>query len=1094
MVTISYAEAERLAVAGRFSEAEAMCNKLLKHFPDNFALLYLLSSINLLTRRYEKSRKICQKLLQYPEVNADVYNALAAISADFDGDFEQARTWLERALEYDPGHRKALVNLGNHYLRMRKPELAREFYQRATSAGQPNSEAVFGFGMIELLAINHDAAIPIFRQALEIDPGNMLIVGCLIEATAKSGKIDEAIAIARQVAESDHPGAATVQAFSIAKFYAAWDISDKLEPLAIRELNLSFSSFSLFLLANLPALATDAISNKQLLDLHRSMAQVFRRYIKRAPFDSYPKAFAPSKRIRIGYLSADLRKHVVNRFFRSLLNYRNRDQFEIFLYSSLPKELEDEVTADYRKAADHFVRITDMNDIEASQRIHDDGIHILVELGGYTTNGRYELMLYRSAPVQISYLGYPFSCGMEEIDYVISDPWLDGSKNARYFVEKPLRLPESFITVAELPARGEGFDTPLRKNGYITFGSMNNIYKLSSKQVEIWSRIMHRVPNSRMYFNHPNFKYQCARDNVMATFERHGIPADRILIGYEKHPTGEHIRYYNEMDIALDTMPQTGGTTTVEALWMGVPVVTLVGETHAERISYSVIKNVGIDLDDCISFNEKEYIDRAVALARNPERVMQMRLQIPEAMRSGIMGQPARFTAQLESAYIEAWNLKFPDMPIDSLRYPKGQQALPIGLQCQLVVRDAPDDKYAYILREQRAWFEVESAFIERNAACFEQFWDFAEDPGVFVVPYTKAQSNGEGHALAIRSNESVRQLLMHSIKHNHLRNLEIVSQPLENAPLPDLVRFSLEFNDRSDESVADWISRVGASSPLLLVSLQNSHGADARALNMLVTAGYQAYRLLPGYNLLVPVLDGEALEESDINLFFCKQDRAALLEAHGILCQGVTEPGEMPGMDAALWSHALAGLPYAKSHLASWQTGAMHGQWGDTYLLALNLHVSAGNVALPPAQRWAHIKMSQSILMLLVQEEPTVPRILTGIRVMADGGRRKLAAQWALRVGLLVSDLEHRMERPLNEPFLAPVKEIESIVVGNDENYWVNVAAKLAFERLRSFSTWFTNTSTVDNWKWLAKHEIVADQAREMVDLIEQRYARQVC
>lgn len=1091
MAKISYAEAERLAISGKLDDAEVMCRTLLKHFPDNFPLLYLLSSICLLTRRYEESARICQKLLVSPQVNADVYNALAAICTDFEGDFEQARKWLEKALEVDPGHRKALINLGNYYLRKHADEQALTCYRQANSDDKPNPEAFFGFGLVCMLNNQFKDAMSYFQASLDLDPENVMTLASLIEATAKAGKVTQAMALVRRVLEFKNPGIASLVAFAFAKFYAAWDVSDKLESAAIQELRNPYKSFNLFLLVNLSALAAGSFSNKFLLELHCSLAGMLRRYMKSVPFDGYPKAFTPSKRMRIGYVSADLRNHVVSKFFRSLVHYCNHDQFEIFLYSNLPVDKEDEISAEYRKEADHFVSILDMDDVQASKRIHDDGIHILIDLGGYTTSGRYELMLYRSAPVQIAYLGYPFSYGMEEIDYVISDPWLDGPENANYFIEKPLKLPESFITIAQLPERNAAYNPPLARNGYVTFGTMNNTYKLSSSIISTWSKILQRIPQSRIYLNHPNFKYDWARENVISTFSRCGIAPERVVIVFEKHPTGSHILYYNEIDIALDTIPQTGGTTTVEALWMGVPVITLVGEVHSERLSYSIIKNAGIDLDDCIAWSEQEYIKLAVNLARNIERVKFLRREIPEAIRSGIMGQPARFTAQLESAYLEAWNTKFPEMPTDLLLSPKGLVPLPIGKNSQLVVRDLDDDKYAYILREQKAWFEVESTFIELNAACFSLFWDFSEDPGVFVIPYAKEGADKGTRAVAIRSNAGAIKLIECSIKQNQLSNVEIASSPSENASTPDLVRFSLEFNDMSDESITDWIERIGSSSPLVLVSLQNSRGVDTRATNILLQAGYQPYRLLPGYNLLAPLGEDDEISESDINLFFCKPDRAASLEAKGILCPFVDQSSAMPTVESTLWSHTFSGLPYASDRLAAWQAVPPFGKWGDTYLLALNLHSAASEGSLAPGERLAHIRMAQNILTLLIQEEPTVARVLTGIRIFTDSGRRKQAALWA---GSLLDQLsQHNTVNSdvnlFNEPFLAPLKRAELFEIHNDLS-WAKSMTALTFESLRSFSTWFTGEDSLKAWKRLSELEPIAGSAAKIVALIEQRFA----
>lgn len=1088
---LSYAEAERLAVAGEFDKAEAMCLRLLEHFPDNFALQYLHSSICLLTGRQEESRRICTKLLDHPEVNADVYNTLAAISADYDGSFAQTEKWLDLALTADPGHRKALTNLALHHLRQNRFDQARVLYQRATSEENPNPEAINGLGMVEVASNNPRKAIEIFRSLVEKNPDDSVALCNLIDATAKSENIAEALRLAKIVSQMKEPGIAAVPAYSLARFYAEWDVSERLEKQAIHELKSSSNMFTLFLLANLPALATFNVSNQELMQLHQAMASVFRKYLPHRPYDSYPKAFEPAKRIRLGYISADLRNHVVNRFFRSLVNYRDRNKFEIFLYSSLHKSKEDSITEDYRRTADHFIYIAEMNVSELAQRIHDDGIHILVDLTGYTSYERVGALLYRPAPVQIGYLGYPFTYGMEEIDYVISDPWLDGPENAKYFVEKPLRLPESFITVAELPVRDDEMLPPMVRNGYITFGTLNNIYKMSPKLIEIWSEILKQVPNSRIQINHPNLKTSfSARDSIISTFGRLGISADRVDLIYDKHPSGAHILFYNEIDIALDTAPLTGGTTTVDAMWMGVPVVTLVGETHAQRLSYSIINNVGLDLSDCISFTLKDYVRCAVALAQNPERITQLRSQIPRAMRTGIMGNPARFTAQLETAYVDAWNRKFPQTPLEDLIDSESLQSLTNNNGDILVVRDQPDDKFAYILREQGTWYEEEAEFLARHADCFSSYWDFSEDPGVFAVPIASRQTVSGGTTMAIRAGEVGSRLLKHAIRENALSNLSIQPEPDATQSSPDLARFSLEFNDRNDDVVARWIKRTASGNSLLLVSLQNSTGADGRAMYHLLTAGYKGYRLLPGYDLLEPLEEGGALEESDVNLFFCGETCAQRLESKGILCREAKDLEHMPTDEQALWIGLLQSLPYARNRINAWASFPFGGEWGNMYRLVLNLHTLALDKALTPVQRMANIRAMQNLIIELVRQEATVPRLLTGIRIMADSGRRKLAAQWA---GLLAENFAAVLptaDFSLEEPFLPPLIELEQVEIVGSDLVYAQETACYAFEKLRAFSTWFTGQNSLAVWKRLAQGQTVTGAAKQITELIEQRYA----
>jgi hypothetical protein len=676
---------------------------------------------------------------------------------------------------------------------------------------------------------------------------------------------------------------------------------------------------------------------------------------------------------------------------------------------------------------------------------------------------------------------------MEEVDYVIADPWLDGPKNARFFIEKMLRLPESFLTVDELPEHEIVLPVPLARNGYVTFGSMNNIYKLNVHTILLWSRILQRVPGSKIYLNHPALRETVSRDNILKTFARYGISDERVILVFNAHPKGgAHVLYYNEIDIVLDTLPLTGGTTTVEALWMGVPVVTLVGDAYFERISYSIIKNAGIDLDDCNAFNEDEYVERAVALAENPQRIAELRQQIPKAMRKGIFGNPVKFVAQMEAAYIQAWDQKFPESPIAKLLGEGLSIHLPIGEDCYLVANDLPEDMHTYILREQGKWFETEYEFLVRHADLFKVFWDFSEDPGVFAIPIAKVQIVTDGQSVAIRDNPSSISLLNKSITYNNLNNLQVLKAPEIDQLLPDLVRFSVDYNDKTASKIGRWIDDFDASSPLILASLRHFEESDLSTYNLLRICDYQPYRLLPGYDLLVPHEKDDVIEASDINLFFCKPDTAARLEQQGILCQAVAEIENMPALEASdLWQKGLSEKAYAIPQLQGWINNAPSGQWGNAYRLALNLERQGRDITISPGIRWASIKQSQTILISLLENEITVPRLLSAIRVTADSGKRELAAQWAMS---LTQNLDHKSGPVFNEPWLTPLKEFEQLPMTEDALGWVRTVAMVAYEHLHSFSSWFTPEQSLNFWEQLADDALMGIEARRMVELIRGR------
>jgi len=1085
MADMKYERALALAKKGSFDEAEGLCSALLKDNPADYSTRYLLSSIKFLTNRFDECREECIKLLEISTTNADVFNMMAAISTDYDVDFIAAEQWLQRALACDPKHIKAITNLAGLQLRKQDKHKAEELYLKAMKlSGGKDAGALIGLGTIKGMKESLNEAIDLYRKALKFDPNNRQALSSLITTLYSSGNLDEALEISLSVVSSSHLGQTAIPIFACLKSFCQWDAADAILPVMLDVLDDKIRDRNLLMQPNLPLLSTYEVTNEQLLQAHRGVGKSIVLNRLKPPFIDHPKAFAPSNKIRLAYLSPDLKSHVVSHFFRGLVNHCDRERYELHLYSNLPAEYEDDVTKSYREHVDYFVSVWDMTDIELAERIRNDGIHILIEMSGYTANNRVSALAYRPAPVQISYLGYPCTLGLDEFDYHISDPWLDGPENAQYFVEKPLRMPQSFLTFGEFYEQVIDPVAPFVRNGFITFGSLSNAYKLNPKTLELWSSILHRVPNSRLYLCHGNYKTEAVQKSVYREFAKYGIPSEHVSFVTEKHPSRNHLRYYNEIDIALDSMPLTGGTTTIDALWMGVPVITKVGDAHAQRMSYSIINNTSTELADCIAFSEEEYVECAVRLAENLNRLEALRKHIPEAMRSSILRDPRNFTSQFENVLVDAWNQKFSELPIESLL--TGQIFKEISIEgVPMIVQDTLKDMHTYVLREQGRWLEPESAFLTRIASHFNHFFDFAADPGVFAIPIAAAQAESGGSTFAIRNPGIFSILLSRSIELNVMKNIEVGMAAPRGGLMPDLVRISLDWINGSEGDIKQIMPMLEAASPLILASLRNPLTEDHSAKNLLESCGYQPYRLLPGYDLLVPIEQGVALEPSDINLFFCRPQRAEELEKLRVLCRVSEEIDVMPSADLALWAPRLEKCPYAAPYMQKWLQSQPVGELGATLRLILNLDVEARDQSFSPAQRYARVQMIDTVVPLLLQTEPTVPRLLTAIKLMVDCGKRASAVAWA---GVLQNGLDGQSGVVFDEPFLAPLPIWEQVPVKEDEVDWAHTAARVSIERLRSFSSWYTSAESLEFWKSLRKNTLIAEEAERMTALIKQR------
>ncbi|MGH6997106.1 MAG: hypothetical protein ACREEO_02880, partial [Phenylobacterium sp.] len=276
------------------------------------------------------------------------------------------------------------------------------------------------------------------------------------------------------------------------------------------------------------------------------------------------------------------------------------------------------------------------------------------ELGGSTHMNKLNVMAFKPAPLSASWLGYPHSAGLETIDHLILDPYVAPTR-PELLVEEPLLMPKSWIAMGELafPERPITEGTPEQRNGYLTFGTANNPYKYSREMVQAWAKITASVPDARFLFIRPEGGAPSFRANIEALFAAEGVSADRVRFIDIR---GAHMPFYNEMDISLDTFPQTGGTTTCECLWMGVPVVTLVGEAMFERLSYSILTNAG--LGDLCAHSPEEYVQIALKLAADPARRAALRTDLRGMLKASPLGQTKQFAADfydmIEGAVLRA--------------------------------------------------------------------------------------------------------------------------------------------------------------------------------------------------------------------------------------------------------------------------------------------------------------------------------------------------------------------------------------------------------------------------------------------------------
>ena len=361
----------------------------------------------------------------------------------------------------------------------------------------------------------------------------------------------------------------------------------------------------------------------------------------------YPRKFYNHKKIRVGYLSNDFYCHPVIKWAWTLIYKLDKNFFETYCYSA--RKNFDIVTEHVSKTVENWRDISRLKEAKAAEIIRNDEIDILFDFSGHTSGNRLRVAAYRPATVQISGIGYMNSTGLECFDYFLSDIYCAGNSD-KYFTEKLIRLPHSHICY-EPPGNFEIGNVPSLKKNFVTFGSFNQYGKITDSILLAWRKILDAIPNSRLILKNRVFNKDDGKTFVRDRLKNFGFDIKRIDL---RGLTADYLREYDDVDIALDTFPYTGGVTTCEALFMGVPVISLYGDRHGTRFGYSILKNIGLDELAVNSYDD--YIKIAVALASDKELLKILRKNLRGMMKKSPLMDSKIYIRDVEEAFIKVMN------------------------------------------------------------------------------------------------------------------------------------------------------------------------------------------------------------------------------------------------------------------------------------------------------------------------------------------------------------------------------------------------------------------------------------------------------
>ena len=643
---------------GRSKEAIGYIRKALELNPAYFEAYNSLGNILREMKKTTEALKTYQQAESLRPDAAVIQFNLANVLSDLSR-HEEALARYERAITLDPSYTEALLGRARILYIFERYEESCVQYHEVLTRIPDHCEAMYGVGMA-LTKMDQqgnaehfvEEAANMFRNLISRHPRKhdaILALGNILSAKSEKGDpsvIEEAISCYRRVLDNN-PKDANTRARLGSLLVSQGKVDEALDEyrLAIRhkpDLSEARSCYVMYLQYHL------ASTMRQLAKESAAWQRTFAAAIPKIAVHRNRRD--PERPLRIGYVSADFRSHPVGFHLMPVLYHHDAKRYKVFCYDN--RDHADIYTCRLRNCADQWRTITNLTDESAAEMIMADKIDILVDLAGHTAGNRLLLFARRPAPVQVTWLGYFFSTGLTEIDYIFMDDTAVLQGEERWFSERVARLPGTRFCYEPPPYAGDVSPLPAYKNGRITFGSFNNLAKVTPQVISLWAKVLRAVPGSRLLLKSAPLSGAGCRESLVRKFAAEGVGPERLILRGQS-PHAAMFAEYGDMDIALDPFPFNGGITSCEALWMGVPVLTLVGNIPIARQTSGFLKTIG--LSGFTATDEDKYCELAVTWAADLNKLSNVRKELRDMMARSLLCDGKRFTANLEGAYRQIW-------------------------------------------------------------------------------------------------------------------------------------------------------------------------------------------------------------------------------------------------------------------------------------------------------------------------------------------------------------------------------------------------------------------------------------------------------
>jgi predicted O-linked N-acetylglucosamine transferase (SPINDLY family) len=604
------------------------------------------------------------------------------------GEPERSLEMCRKALALDPRSFEATLYAGRALTRSARLDEAIEMLRTALEIRPENAEAQYELSVALYGRQRFGEAIECCLSSIRLDPADWRAYNCLGNAYRISRRLPESVAALRQALQirPDDPlvwnnlGAALAACEDLDSAMGAFERAIELKPdLSSAHCNLGYVrkaqgdlDSAIASCARAVEIAPDnesAHSNRLFAMYFHPACSLERIWAEHAAWRERRAAFlfdpsrshgndrSPGRRLRVGYVAAYFRDHCQSFFTVPLLSHHDHDAVEVYAYSD--SGLEDAITCRLKDCCDHWRNTAGISDSALAELVRDDRIDILIDLTLHMSDNRMLAFARKPAPVQATWLGYPGTTGLTTIDYRLTDPYLDPvdsaagrpaiGTNDRYYTETSVRLPHSFWIYDPLAEASQAGQVPAIRNGFVTFGCLNNFCKVNPGTLALWARVMTAVSGSRLLLLAPAGR---ARQAVIEALAASGVDGSRVEFT-GRLPRAQYLDLYNRIDIALDSFPYNGHTTTLDALWMGVPLVTMPLEAPVGRAGWCQLSNIGIP--DMCAHDEVGFVDQAVRLATDLDALGRLRFELRDRLAASPLCDAPAFARAMEQAYRAMW-------------------------------------------------------------------------------------------------------------------------------------------------------------------------------------------------------------------------------------------------------------------------------------------------------------------------------------------------------------------------------------------------------------------------------------------------------